>query len=377
MREISFYKPSVSERESELINEVLHTQDTTNIIDKFDNYLKQYFGAKHVIVTNNGASAHHLALSAMQIKRGDKIICSVNAFPSIAQAIRHFDAEPIFVDINEDDFNISPEALEKTLKDYHHKKLKCVFVSHIAGQSAQIDEINKIAKKYDIKVLDDVNRAIGLTYNGKKIGNNEYFLSCFQINTQVQHPISTSGFFTTNDDEIAKQAKLLRNYALIDGIDKYGNLGYIYDVIDIGLKYDISSLNAAYSLAQLEKNDKFIARRCEIAAIYNSELAECKNITTPIKKRDHTYAQYIIKINKNRDGFARELLERGIHTSLHYIPIHLLSYYKNKYSLKVNDFPNALKTYQQILSLPIYNELKDEEVYYICDMVKDIARSRV
>ena len=376
MREIPFYKPTITERESELIEEALHSENATDTVAKFEEKIKEYFGAKFVVTTNNIAAAHHLALSAMDTKRGDKVICSVNTFPSVAQAVRHFDAEPIFVDIDEEDFNISPEALEKVLKEQNHKKLKCAFISHIAGQSARLDEIKAICEKYGIVVLDDANRAIGLTYNGKKVGSDS-FLSCFQTNSRVQNPISTVGFFTTNDEEVYKKAKLLRNYALVNGIDKFGSLSYIYDVVDIGLKYDINSINAAFSIAQLEKTDELIKRRKKIAEIYDKELKECHNITTPVKKREHIYTQYIIKINKNRDSFARELLERGIHTSLHYIPIHLLSYYKNKYSLKVNDFPNALKTYQQVLSLPIYHSLSDEEVQYICNTVKEISKSRV
>lgn len=376
MREIPFYKPTITERESELIEEALRSENATDTVAKFEEKIKEYFGAKFVVTTNNIAAAHHLALSAMDTKRGDKVICSVNSFPSVAQAVRHFDAEPIFVDIDEEDFNISPEALEKVLKEQNHKKLKCAFISHLAGQSARLDEIKAICEKYGIVVLDDANRGIGLAYNGKKVGSDS-FLSCFQTNSRVQNPISTVGFFTTNDEEVYKKAKLLRNYALVNGIDKFGSLSYIYDVVDIGLKYDINAINAAFSIAQLEKTDMLIKRRQEIAHTYDKELAECHNIATPVKKREHIYTQYIIKINKNRDSFARELLERGIHTSLHYIPIHLLSYYKNKYSLKVNDFPNALKAYQQVLSLPIYHRLSDEEVQYICNTVKEISKTRV
>ncbi|WP_103644394.1 DegT/DnrJ/EryC1/StrS family aminotransferase [Campylobacter concisus] len=376
MREIPFYRPTITERESELIEEALHSENTTNIVARFEEKLKEYFGAKFVVTTNNIAAAHHLALSALDTKRGDKVICSINAFPSIAQAVRHFDAEPIFVDVDEEDFNICPDALEKVLKEQNHKKLKCAFISHIAGQSARMDEITAVCEKYGVKILDDANRGMGLTYNGKKVGSDS-FLSCFQTHSRVQNPISTVGFFTTNDEEIYKRAKLLRNYALVNGIDKFGSLSYIYDVVDIGLKYDINSINAAFSIAQLERTDKLIQRRQEIAKIYDKEIGECHNITIPVKKREHIYTQYIIKINKNRDGFARELLEHGIHTSLHYIPIHLLSYYKNKYSLKVNDFPNALKNYQQVLSLPIYHSLSDEEVQYICGKVKEISKTRV
>ena len=116
---------------------------------------------------------------------------------------------------------------------------------------------------------------------------------CFQTHSRVQNPISTVGFFTTNDEEIYKRAKLLRNYALVNGIDKFGSLSYIYDVVDIGLKYDINSINAAFSIAQLERTDKLIQRRQEIAKIYDKELGECHNITIPVKKREHIYKMCI------------------------------------------------------------------------------------
>jgi dTDP-4-amino-4,6-dideoxygalactose transaminase len=143
------------------------------------------------------------------------------------------------------------------------------------------------------------------------------------------------------------------------------------------VKYDLSQLDAAFCIAQLDKNESFINRRKEIAKIYDKELANVRHVSIPVKKRDHIYSRYIIKIDKNRDSFARELSAKNIHTGLNYIPIHLLSYYKNKYSLRVNDFPTALTNYQQILSLPIYSSLSDEEVMYICEQVRNIAKTRV
>ena len=203
-------------------------------------------------------------------------------------------------------------------------------------------------------------------------------MSCFQINPQVQHAIASTGIILTNDDEMAKRARLIRNHAIVnDSFDKDGNLGYVYDVVDIGQKYDLNSLCAAFSIAQFEKLEMFIRRRKEIAAIYNEELKACPHITTPVIKRDHVYNQYIIKVDKNRDGFARELKDAGIHTGLHYIPLHLLSYYKTKYNLRVNDFPKALKVYQQVLSLPIYAAMSNDEVKYVCDTIKSVAKTRV
>lgn len=378
MESIPFFRAYVDKTELDLITQALF-HNGANMVNAFENEISKYFGTKYAISTNNGTSAMHLALCAMDIKRGDKIICSVNTFPNVAEVIRHFDAEPILVDINEDDFNMNINEFEKTLKIHKHKKLKAAFITHLAGQSANMGEIYRLAKEFDIKILDDASRAMGAIYKDKKIGSmKESFISCFQINPQAQDAISTAGFFTTNDDEIARRAKLLRNNAIVsDGFDGDGNLTYIYDVVDIGQKYDLNSINAAFAKAQFSKTKNFINRRKEIAEIYNRELKDCPHIKTPVGDKNHIYTQYIIKVDKNRDSFARDLREKGINTSLHYIPIHLLNYYKNKYNFRVNDFPIALKVYQQILSLPIYAALSNDEAYYICKKVKEIAHNRV
>ncbi|MDD3324603.1 MAG: DegT/DnrJ/EryC1/StrS aminotransferase family protein [Sulfurospirillaceae bacterium] len=378
MKEIPFYKPFIDNREKTLINEVLDLEKTTKKVDVLEKDFTKYIGCEHAISTCNGTAAMHLAMCALDLKRGDKIICSVNSFPSVAEVVRHFDAEPIFVDIDKDDFNIDIDQLENVLKNNSTKKLKGAFITHVAGQPTDMDKIYDLASSYDIKIIEDASGALGGTYKGSKIGSTGADITTFRFSPQMRHAISSGGVLATDNDELAQRAKLLRNHAIVnEGWDKYGNLGYVYDVIDIGMKYDLNELNAAYAIGQLEKNEKFIKRRIEIAQIYDKELADCPHVSTPIKKREHIYSQYIIKIDKNRDGFARELKEKGICTSLHFIPLHLLTYYKQKYSLRVNDFPKALGNYQQILSLPIYANLSDKEVYYICENIKEIAKHRV
>lgn len=375
--QIPFFRPQITDDEKSSINQILD-DPTLDAALVFENEVKDFFKTKHVISTNNGTTAQHLALRAMDIKRADKIICSANSFPSIAEVIRHFDAEPIFVDINENDFNINTNNLEVVLTKNNHKKLKAIFVSHVAGQSADLTRIYELAKKYDLKVIDDASNGVGTMYNGSKIGSiKSSFISTFQLNPQFKKAVSTAGFFTTNDDNIAKKAKLIRNHAIVSNIQKDGSLDYIYDVVDIGEKYDLNGICAAFASSWFKKMPDFIKRRRQIAKIYNKELANCPHITTPSAKNDHIYTQYIIKIDKNRDDFARKLKEAGVNVSLHYIPLYLLSYYKHKYRHKVNDFPIALKTYQQILSLPIYSDLNDEEVHYVCEQIKNIANKHV
>ncbi|MDR1284737.1 MAG: DegT/DnrJ/EryC1/StrS aminotransferase family protein [Campylobacteraceae bacterium] len=380
MREIPFFKPSIDKAEIELVNSVLDNNDKSDKAEKLEATVKKYTGAKYATATYNGTSSMHLAMCALDLKRGDKFICSVNSAPAAAEVVRHFDAEPIFVDINADDFNISIDKLSNTLVKQAHKKLKGVFISHIAGQPSDLDPIYELAKKYNIKIVDDAMSAFGAVYKEKKLGSFslDSEISCFRFSPQSKHSIAGGGVMTTSSEELNDRAKLLRNHAMVsEGWDKFGNLGYLYNVVDIGVKYDINELNAAYVLGQLSKIDKFIARQKEIASIYDKELANCPHIQTPIKKRDHIYNQYIIKVDKNRDSFAKALKEVGIFTGLHYIPLHLLSYYKTKYALKVNDFPTALANYQQILSIPIYAAMSDNDVLYVCEQINNIAKHRV
>ncbi|WP_458701541.1 DegT/DnrJ/EryC1/StrS family aminotransferase [Sulfurospirillum sp. 1307] len=377
-KEIPFFKPLIDHEEKALINEVLEMKDDTSRVEELENKFSKYIGCEYSVSTCNSTAAMHLAMCALDLKRGDKIICSVNSFPSVAEVVRHFDAEPIFVDIDKDDFNMDVVELEKVLEKSNHKKLKGIFVTHVAGQVAKLDKIYELAKIYGVKVIEDATCAMGLTYNGKRIGSTGADITVFRFSPQTKNAIASGGVMVTDNEELMQRAKLLRNHAIVsDGWDRYSNLGYVYDVVDIGLKYDLNELNAAFSIAQLKKNDDFTKRRLEIADIYNTELEDCPHISTPIKVSEHIYHEYIIKVDKNRDGFAKELRENGIFTALHYIPLHLLSYYKHKYNLRVNDFPNALINYQQILSLPIYPGLSSKDVVYISKKIKEIAKNRV
>ena len=171
-----------------------------------------------------------------------------------------------------------------------------------------------------------------------------------------------------------ERAKLLRNHALVVDED---SIEYIYDITDIGNKYTMSDLDAAFIDVQLSRQDQTIARQQEIAEQYNKKLKGVDHISLPVVKEDHAFNNYIIKVDKNRDSFARELEKKGIATGLHYIPLHLMSYYKTKYALRINDFPIALRNYQSILSIPIYASMSDKEVDYICDSIKEVSKTRV
>ncbi len=376
MKEIPFYVPSIDQNEKNLIQEVLSLKGASKI-EELEDLMCEYIGCQYAVATSSWSGAMHLSMFALELKRGDKILCSVNAHPAVPEAVRHFDAEPLFVDVERDSFNMDPAKLKEALEKFYHKKLKAVIVSHIGGQSADLDAIYAIAEEYGIHVIDDASMALGTTYKGKKIGTTGSIITTFGFSSRMKSSIANAGLIVTDDEKIYERAKLIRHHAIeAKEWDKYGNIGYVYDVVDIGIGYETSELDSAFCIAQLQKADDQIRRREEIAAIYDRELDGVAHISLPVKVREHTYSLYIIKVDKNRDDFARALKERGVYTGLHFVPLHLLTYYKQKYSLRVNDFPTALTNYQQILSLPCHAGLSDEEVLYICEKIKEVAASR-
>ena len=375
MKKIPLFSRKHDQNEVEKLGDAI---EQGGIQEELESAFADYIGVDFAIATANETAALHLAMTAIDLKRGDKIICSVNAYPNVPEVVRHFDAEPIFVDINEEDFNIDLDELEKILAKNKSKKLKGAIISHVGGQPTDLNRLYAIAEEYNILIIEDATEAMGATYNGEKIGALKADLTAFSFNPHNRYPTAKGGMLTTFNEELNERAKLLRQNALVHREwDEEGSLGYIYDVVDIGLEYDMSNLDAAYNATLLAKNDAEIARRKEIAAIYTKELADTPHVSIPQPLREHCYELFMIKVDKNRDSFARELYKRGIEVGLHYIPLHLLSYYKQKYSLRVNDYPKALRNYQQILSLPIYGAMSDEDVAYVIEQVKEVAQSHI
>jgi len=373
---IPFFKPTIDAEEQKQVNSVLSLETKTQSkVEELEEELQSFIGSKYAIATNNATSALHLALSAMELKRADKVLMSVNSFVNLPETVRHFDAEPVFIDIQPDGFNIDLEKLASYLEENNSKKLRALMVTFVAGEVPDLERIYALAKQYNIVVIEDATSALGAMYKDQMVGSLQADMTIFSTNySNSKTAISRGGFIVTNDEQFAAQAKLLRTHAVNSRFDEFGNLDYIYDVVDIGYKYDMTEIEAAFNLAQFYKTNSFCERRQEIAAIYNEKLIGLNHIILPQFDEEHIFSQYIIRVNKNRDGFARVLKERGVSTGLHYIPLHLLTYYKKKYKLKITAFGSALSTYGQILSLPIYPAMSDEDVQYVCDTIKSVAK---
>ena len=321
---------------------------------------------QYVLATTSATSALHLAMCAMDIKRGDKVLCPVNSFANVPEVVRHFDAEPVFVDTLPGSYVIDPLKLIEAAARINSKKLRAVLVNHPAGEHAPMEEIRKIADRYNLKIVEDITERLGASDIG--IYSD---MAIVGFGTYGDNTID-GGALLTDNDELYNRAHLLRYHGIEHTSDDVADM---YDVLDIGCPYKMSDFVGMYCRTLLQDHSHRERRQQEIASYYRARLSEAKNITLPIDTPDHQYAQFIIEIATNRDAFARKLKNAGIEVGVPYIPLNLTKYYKNKYKLKVFDFPVALDSYQKLMSLPIYAELTDDELGYICDAIIEIAKN--
>jgi len=325
-------------------------------------------GIEHVLTTVNSTSALHLAMCALDLKRADKVICSVYAYADVPEVVRHFDAEPIFVDCEPFGYTIDPDKLEEALKKNKSKKLRAVIVNHVAGLPAQMDRIYELARQYDVAVIEDLSDAPGARYGEKPLGTGEGTLmgiAC--LGNKIDNRFD-AGVLLTRDQECYERGSLLRNHARVPGSK---TIDYLYDIVDIGCQFRLNDYSALFAQALYDQQERNLRRRREIAEIYFRELEGLDHVKLPLRREDHTYYYFMVEIDRNRDAFARVLAERGIETALHYLPLHMTRYYKEKYDLSLFDYPWAMGVFQRVLSLPNRPDMSDDEVLQVCEAVRE------
>jgi len=331
-------------------------------VEELENKLSEQYG-NNVLVVNNIASAFRLTLSAIETKRGDKIICSVNSYPEIPQAIRSFDSEPLFNDISLEHYCIDIESVNKQLKENNNKKLNAAIISHFNGVIVNIDQILEIAKDKKVTLIEDFSD-VSLDRDVKIKGD----IAIFSLNYRLDNLLK-GAFIVFKNNDIYERAKVLRSCGKV-----YSNksLPYLYDIIDIGYDYNMSEFDASIFL----KNRFFINKKREkIIRLYNENLKGLDAISLP--KQNDKIIFYNIEIKRNRDFFARGVLQRGVEVGLFNIPLNFTTYYKNKYGFKVTAFKNALLAYQRVLTLPCYDAMNEDEVMYVIDVIKEVASKHV
>ena len=342
---------------------------------EFENKFKEYVGSSEAVSMNSATAALHLGLKAIGLQRDDEVIVPTNTFVATAEVVTYFDAIPVLCDIEENTHNIDVSKIESLITN----KTKAIIPVHFAGQPCDMDEIYEIAKKYDLKIIEDAAHAMPSIYKGVKIGSLEKSdVTCFSFYATKTLSTGEGGMATTNNSEYAKNIKINRLHGISkDAWDRYTIKGaWRYDIVDNGNKYNTTDINSSIGIVQLKKQEMLREKRNNIAQKYNEAFKDNKNIVLPYLKNDRetSWHLYVIKID-NRDEVIEKLKENGVGCSVHFIPIHKHTYYKNRYGYKNKDYPIANDVFDKSLSLPIYPDMSDEEIEYVIKNVNEIVGS--
>lgn len=320
-----------------------------------------YCGTKYAVGVGSGTDAIAIALIAADIKHGDEVITTPHTFFATAEAIAWAGATPVFVDIDPNTYNIDPSVIEKTIT----KKTKAIVPVHMYGQSADMNPVLGIAERYGLKVIEDACQAHGAEYSGKKCGSIGD-AGCFSFYyTKNLGGYGEGGIITTDNHDIAEKARLFRNHGHVSK----------YEHSVMGYNSRLDEIQAAILRVKIKRLKEYTDARKHIAALYNTLLSDTP-LTLPDEAdgRKHVYHLYVVR-SKERDKLMQHLTDAGIGTGIHYKnPVHLQEACK-AYGFKKGDLPVTEKICEEILSLPIYPELTDNDVEYVCDKIKEFYKN--
>lgn len=372
--------PDITDEE---VNEVVETLRSgwlakgPRTID-FEKKFANYVGAKYAVGMNSATAALHISLLAAGVGHGDEVITTSMTFAASANTIIHTGATPVFADIDPYTGCIDPEEIEKKITS----KTKAIVPVHYAGQACDLDKIYAIADKYNLFVSEDAAHAIYTRYKGNLIGNKPKGSVSYSFYATKNLATGEGGMLVTDDEEIANRARMLVTHGMSKNAwNRYSKGGsWMYDIEEPGYKYNMFDLQAALGLVQLKRIEKMQVRREEIAKIYTRALNEIKGIDIPEVAdytTTHSWHLFVIKVNKeiiniDRDEFIEALNERNIGTSVHFIPVHLMSAYKERFGYKFGDFPMTESWFTDILSLPLYPSMSNEDVESVIQVIRDV-----
>ena len=386
MRKISFSKVLCDGNELRYLREVLESGwlTTAGKTQAFEREFSKIIGVKHACAVNSCTAALHLALDAIGVGPGDRVFVPTMTFTATAEVVHYLGAAPFFLDVDYATALVTPDILNRAVSA--HPSVKTFIPVHYGGQAAPIILQNgrgllDICVENGLKIVGDAAHAFPTRCAGKMIGSIGD-VTCFSFYANKTITTGEGGMLTTNDDSVAERVKVMRLHGINRDIwARYTSAGssWEYDVIAPGYKYNMPDVAAAIGLAQLERADLLRQERERCASFYFKNLTDVDSIDLPKVREsmaDHAWHLFSIVLNERsrvtRNRFIELMAEKGIGTSVHYKPLHRMSYYKERYKLRPEDFPNAERIWQGCVSLPIYPSLKNEELEYICNSVRRI-----
>ncbi len=360
---------------------------------EFEGKFAEKVGCKYACAVNSATAALHLACEALGIGPGDKVFVPTMTFTASAEVIRYMGADPVFLDVEFGACLVTPAILEAAIQQ--HPDAKALMLVHFGGQAAQMGSglgavcseqkapgIVGICRKHGLKLIEDAAHAFPTRCGDRMIGSFGD-VTCFSFYANKTITTGEGGMLATDDETIYKRAKVMRLHGINRDIwDRFTakKANWEYDVVAPGFKYNMPDVNAAIGLAQLERADEFREGRQRCAEFYYKHLADVKALDLPIchgPLQDHSWHLFWIVLNEKcpleRNAFIDRMNEAGIGTSVHYKPLHHMTYYRERYGLTPDNFPNAERHWRGVVTLPVYPGLSNDDLAYVCETVKKLV----
>jgi perosamine synthetase len=352
---------------------------------QFEEEFGAYIGARHAIAISSCTAGLHLALEAIGIKAGDEVIVPTNTFTATAEVVVYLGAVPILADIDPITLNVDPADIERRIT----ARTRAVIPVHYGGQPCDMDEIQAVAQRHDLHVVEDAAHALPASYRGVRIGKLSP-LTVFSFYATKTLTTGEGGMITTDDDEYAARMRLMRLHGIgRDAWKRYTKEGsWYYEVTEAGYKYNMTDVQSSMGLVQLHKLESMWEARRQIALRYNQGFAAVEQLDIPVEKSDRKSAWHLYplrlrpeKAATDRNELIQALKEKGVGSSVHFIPLHLHPYYQERFGYRRGDLPYAEAEYERCLSLPIFPGMRSDETEYVIETVRNhvnlSSRSRV
>ncbi len=372
-RFLPYGRPTLENEDREAILEALQPDRLTQgpMVDRFENALREYCGARHAVVVSSGTAALHLAALAAGFRDGDRVAAPSNTFAAGVNCILYAGADPVFVEIDPANLNLDPDHLARLADEQAAAGWRGVIPVHFAGLPAPMERIDAIASRLGLTVIEDGCHAIGSGYRDEagrwwKVG------SCAHSEMTVFsfHPVKTitsaeGGAILTNSEETAERLRDLRTHGIVKDRARLGRYEgpWYYEMQALGFNYRISDLHCALGLAQLKRLDAWVRRRAELAALYREILGgeeRVRMVEEPETVRP-AWHLFVVQVPERRRVFEA-LRAADIGVQVHYIPVHLQPFYRERYGTGRGMLPATEKYYDGAISLPLYASMKEEDV---------------
>ena len=375
---LPFHVPEIDDEDIDAVVNVMRSGWLTTGAKarQFEQEFAAKVGARYAVALNSCTAALHLALEAIGLQEGDEVLVPTMTFAATAEVVTYFKAKPVLIDCLPTTLNMDPELIERAITP----RTKAVIPVHFAGQPCEMARILEIARRHDLRVIEDAAHAFPASYKGKAIGSiGDY--TCFSFYATKNITTGEGGMVTTDDPDQADRIRRMSLHGLSrDAWKRYTNQGsWYYDIVAPGFKYNLTDMAAALGLTQLHKAERFWKTRERYAALYAEGFRDLPEIT-PLMIHDdvqHAWHLYVIQLDLDRlrisrQAFIEGLQQKQIGCSVHFIPLHLHPYYRETGHYSRADFPVASQAFDRMVSLPLYSKMSEEDVHRTIQAVREL-----